>query len=85
MTDVERLKAAIDAHDFESVKRIMTDRPDLHQASLGYNGNGPLTWVAECRGTTPTRERLAIALDDRKRLRCPPRWRRSAHASSAIR
>jgi hypothetical protein len=29
---------------------MMTANPTLHRAPLGYGRNGPLTWVAECRG-----------------------------------
>lgn len=41
----------------------MTRNPALHRAPLGYNKNGPLTWVAECRipWEPPSPERLAIA------------------------
>ncbi len=42
---------------------MMTRNPALHRAPLGYNKNGPLTWVAECRvpWEAPGRARLAIA------------------------
>ena len=40
----------------------MTRNPALHRAPLGYGKNGPLTWVAECRGLSgPSPERLAMA------------------------
>ena len=41
----------------------MTRNPALHRAPLGYNKNGPLTWVAECRvpWEAPGPVRLAIA------------------------
>jgi len=41
----------------------MTANPSLHRAPLGYNENGPLTWVAECRvpWRAPSATRLAIA------------------------
>lgn len=60
---VGELKAAIDANDLPAVRRLMTRYPDLHRAPLGYNRNGPLTWVAECRvpRTAPSRDRLAMA------------------------
>lgn len=47
--DVERLKIAIDRNDLDGVKALMTGDPALHKAPLGYGGDGPLTWVAECR------------------------------------
>jgi len=43
------LKQAIDGNDLERVKKLMTCNPALHRAPLGYQKNGPLTWVAECR------------------------------------
>lgn len=57
------LKQAIDTNDFERVKTLMTRNPALHHAPLGYNKNGPLTWVAECRvpWEPPTPARLAMA------------------------
>ena len=61
--DVEQLKRAIDANDLAQVVAMMTRDPQLHSAPLGYGGNGPLTWVAECRvpWAPPTPARLAIA------------------------
>ena len=58
------LKAAIDANDLAAVRGLMTRHPDLHTATIGYNNNGPLTWVAECRvpRVPPDSQRLAIAL-----------------------
>ena len=47
--DIGRLKYAIDRNDFERVKTMMTRKPGLHGAPLGYGNDGPLTWVAECR------------------------------------
>jgi ankyrin repeat protein len=60
---VGQLKQAIDANDFERVKQLMTRNPELHRAPLGYNKNGPLTWVAECRvpREAPGEARLAMA------------------------
>jgi ankyrin repeat protein len=60
---VGELKAAIDANDLAQVKRLMTRYPDLHRAPLGYNKNGPLTWVAECRvpRVPPSDTRLEMA------------------------
>src|SRR5467141_4896350 len=57
---IGQLKHAIDTNNFERVKTLMSRNPALHRAPLGYNKNGPLTWAAECRGTKPTPERLAI-------------------------
>jgi ankyrin repeat protein len=61
--EIGELKRAIDTNDFELVKTLMTRNPALHQAPLGYNKNGPLTWVAECRvpWEPPGPARLAIA------------------------
>jgi ankyrin repeat protein len=58
-----QLKQAIDTNDVKRVKALMTANPPLHRAPLGYNKNGPLTWVAECRVPwgPPTPERLAMA------------------------
>ena len=61
LQEVGQLKAAIDANDLERVQAMMTRNPALHRAPLGYNKNGPLTWVAECRGVPCSPERLAIA------------------------
>jgi ankyrin repeat protein len=63
LEEIGQLKHAIDTNDFERVKAMMTRNPELHRAPLGYNKNGPLTWVAECRvpWEPPSRERLAIA------------------------
>ena len=61
--EIGELKAAIDTNDFPRVKSLMTRDPALHTAPLGYNKNGPLTWVAECRvpWESPSATRLAIA------------------------
>jgi hypothetical protein len=63
LEEIGALKQAIDANDFEHVKALMTQNPELHRAPLGYNKNGPLTWVAECRvpWERPSPVRLAIA------------------------
>ena len=60
---VWQLKQAIESNDLERVKKLMTRNPELHHAPLGYDKNGPLTWVAECRvpREPPREERLAIA------------------------
>jgi len=61
--EIQTLKQAIDTNDLEAVKALMTRNPALHSAPLGYNKNGPLTWVAECRvpWEAPSPARLAIA------------------------
>ena len=63
LEEIGQLKQAIDTNNFEQVKSLMTRNPALHRAPLGYNKNGPLTWVAECRipWEPPSAERLAIA------------------------
>jgi ankyrin repeat protein len=63
LAEVGQLKAAIDANDLEQVKALMTRRPALHRAPLGYKSNGPLTWVAECRvpREAPGEARLKMA------------------------
>jgi ankyrin repeat protein len=60
LQEVGQLKDAIDANDLERVRAMMARNPTLHAAPLGYGKNGPLTWAAECRRTSPTPERLAI-------------------------
>jgi ankyrin repeat protein len=60
LEEVGHLKDAIDANDFARVREMMSRNPSLHRAPLGYNNNGPLTWAAECRGKSPTTERLMI-------------------------
>ena len=63
LSRVGELKGAIDAEDLPLVKRLMTRHPDLHRAPMGYGGDGPLTWVAECRipRRAPTETRLEMA------------------------
>ncbi len=63
LEEIGQLKHAIDTNDFERVKSLMKRNPALHRAPLGYNKNGPLTWVAECRvpWEPPSATRLAIA------------------------
>jgi ankyrin repeat protein len=63
LEEIGQLKLAIDANDLERVKSLMTRNPALHRAPLGYNKNGPLTWVAECRvpWEAPGPTRLAMA------------------------
>ena len=61
--EIGQLKQAIDSNDLARVKALMTRNPGLHGAPIGYNNNGPLTWVAECRvpWAPPTPERLTMA------------------------
>lgn len=47
--EASALKAAIDADDVDAVRRLMSADPALHVAPIGYAGDGPLTWAAECR------------------------------------
>jgi ankyrin repeat protein len=63
LEEIGQLKLAIDTNDFERVKSLMKRNPALHRAPLGYNKNGPLTWVAECRvpWEPPSAERLSMA------------------------
>src|SRR5690242_8920494 len=63
LEEIGQLKQAIDRNDVKGVKALMMANPTLHRAPLGYNKNGPLTWVAECRvpWAPPSRERLAMA------------------------
>ncbi len=57
------LRDAIDCDDLPRVIEMMTKNPALHAAPLGYKQNGPLTWVAECRGVQgpPSQARLDMA------------------------
>jgi ankyrin repeat protein len=61
--EVAELKQAIDENELERVKALMIHNPALHRAPLGYQKNGPLTWVAECRvpWEPPTAARLEMA------------------------
>jgi hypothetical protein len=63
LQEVGQLKQAIDTNDIDRVQELMTRRPALHQAPLGYGKDGPLTWVAECRvpWEPPSPARLAMA------------------------
>jgi ankyrin repeat protein len=63
LDDAGRLKHAIDAEDLPRVIALMSRRPALHGAPLGYNRNGPLTWIAECRTVEgpPSEARLDMA------------------------
>ena len=66
--EIGQLKLAIDGNDFERVKQLMKSNPALHHAPMGYNNNGPLTWIAECRvpweAPSPTRLEMAQWLID---------------------
>jgi hypothetical protein len=63
LEEIGQLKQAIDTNDLKRVQALMIANPALHRAPLGYNKNGPLTWVAECRvpWEPPACERLAMA------------------------
>ena len=61
--EISQLKQAIDGNDFERVKQLMASNPALHRAPMGYNNDGPLTWIAECRvpWEPPSATRLEMA------------------------
>jgi hypothetical protein len=63
LEEIGQLRQAIDTNNLEQVKRLMARNPALHRAPLGYNKNGPLTWVAECRvpWEPPSSDRLGMA------------------------
>ncbi len=63
LSQSETLKEAITRNDLARVKEMIAANPALLHAPIGYGGDGPLTWAAECRGgaTPPAPERLAIA------------------------
>ncbi len=60
--EASALEQAINDEDLDRIRRMMTGDPALHRAPLGYGGDGPLTWVAECRipWGPPSATRLAI-------------------------
>jgi hypothetical protein len=62
-SSLDELRDAIDRNDLPLVQAMMLRNPALHQAPLGYAGDGPLTWVAECRvpRLPPNETRLAMA------------------------
>jgi ankyrin repeat protein len=61
-TVAEKLKQAINRDDLAQVRGLLSKYPELKDAPIGYGGDGPLTWAAECRGMAqPSAERLAIA------------------------
>lgn len=58
----ENLKEAITLDDLAEVRHLLSKHPELKHAPIGYGGDGPLTWAAECRGTRePSKARLDIA------------------------
>jgi ankyrin repeat protein len=58
----KNLKEAIDSDDFAEVRHLVSKHPELKHAPIGYGGDGPLTWAAECRGSRePSKARLDIA------------------------
>lgn len=63
LEEAGRLKEAIDQNDLVRVKTIMLTNLSLHEAPIGYAGDGPLTWVAECRmpAIAPNQTRLEMA------------------------
>jgi ankyrin repeat protein len=63
LEEAGQLKEAIDQNDLVRAKTIMLTNPSLHEAPLGYAGDGPLTWVAECRvpPVPPNQARLEMA------------------------
>ena len=63
LEESEKLREAIDHNNLPLVQSLMLRNPALHKAPLGYAGDGPLTWVAECRvpRVPPNRTRLAMA------------------------
>lgn len=57
----ENLKEAIDSDDFAEVRHLVSKHPELKHAPIGYGGDGPLTWAAECRGSRePSKARLDL-------------------------
>jgi ankyrin repeat protein len=58
----ETLKQAINVDDLDEVRRLLSKHPELKHAPIGYGGDGPLTWAAECRGSRePSKARLELA------------------------
>ena len=61
LTLAAALKGAIDGDDLPDVRKLLSKHPELKIAPIGYGGDGPLTWAAECRGYgQPTKERLEL-------------------------
>jgi len=60
-TNAGKLKRAIDRDDFDEVRTLLSRHPELKTAPIGYGGDGPLTWAAECRGIgQPSQARLDL-------------------------
>jgi ankyrin repeat protein len=56
-----KLKQAIDRDDLDEVRALLSRHLELRTAPIGYGGDGPLTWAAECRGMEyPSEARLGI-------------------------
>jgi ankyrin repeat protein len=58
-----QLRQAIRTEDLDRVKALLTAHPGLHHGGGEDGDDGPLSWVAECRGSwpAPSPARLAIA------------------------
>jgi ankyrin repeat protein len=60
-TNTGKLKHAIDHDDIDEVVTLLSRHPELRTARIGYGGDGPLTWAAECRGIgQPSQARLNL-------------------------
>jgi hypothetical protein len=60
-TFAENLKQAINRDDLAEIQMLLSKYPELKDAPIGYGGDGPLTWAAECRGMVqPSAARLGI-------------------------
>ena len=60
-TFAENLKQAINRDDLAEIQVLLSQYPELRDAPIGYGGDGPLTWAAECRGMAqPSTARLGI-------------------------
>ena len=60
-TNAGKLKQAIDRDDLDQVRAPLSEHPELRFAPIGYGGDGPLTWAAECRGSgNPSQARIGI-------------------------
>jgi ankyrin repeat protein len=60
-TFAENLKQAINRNDLTEIQVLLSKHPELRDAPIGYGGDGPLTWAAECRGMgLPSSSRLDI-------------------------
>jgi ankyrin repeat protein len=56
-----KLKQAIDGDDLDELRALLSRHPELRAAPIGYGGDGPLTWAAECREMEyPSDARLGI-------------------------